>query len=153
MRTNTIESFWERVVVRGPDECWPWKLYCNRCGYGVFGYHGKIYLSHRFAYIATCGDIPNGMHVLHRCDNPPCCNPKHLWLGTHLENMEDMTRKRRYNDTAREKNGRHKLTEEQVAEIRRLHKTGLLQKDIAKQFSISQSNVSDIILYQRWKTV
>lgn len=81
------ERFWEKVDKRGPDECWPWTA--ARSGqylYGRLGRDGRVTRAHRVAYELAVGPIPEGMQVMHICDNPPCCNPAHLGLGTNLEN-------------------------------------------------------------------
>jgi len=91
------ERFWEKVDIRDPDECWPWTKSCNPWGYGKFArVHGDIVPAHRMAWELTHGPIPDGLFVLHHCDNPPCCNPyKCLFLGTHQDNMRDMASKGR----------------------------------------------------------
>lgn len=98
------ERFWGRVDrTGGEDACWPYTGYRHGHGvhagggYGSFpiGEKGKVQ-SNRVAWMVTHGPIPDGMHVMHLCDNPPCCNPKHLKLGTHAENMADMHAKGRY---------------------------------------------------------
>jgi hypothetical protein len=91
------ERFWSFVDKSGGDDaCWPYTRYCHGWGYGSFpiGEKGK-YPSNRVAWELTNGPIPDGLHVLHMCDNPPCCNPKHLRLGTHQENMADCIAKGR----------------------------------------------------------
>lgn len=89
------ERFWSRVDRRGPDECWPWTGSRNPAGYGAFSRGGKRSNTHRVAWEMTHGPIPGRLHVLHACDNPPCCNPAHLSLGTHEDNMADMVAKGR----------------------------------------------------------
>lgn len=93
---DQVEAFWKFVSKQ--EGCWPWKGALHRDGYGRFNLpcHGGMVIAHRFAWKMTYGEIPDGMHVLHRCDNPPCCNPEHMWLGTHRENMDDRSRKGRY---------------------------------------------------------
>ena len=91
------ETFWESVVRRGSDDCWEWSGPRNRQGYGtsrslVAGIRAK---AHRVAWMLSRGSIPDGIFVCHHCDNPPCCNPAHLFLGTHAENMRDMVQKDR----------------------------------------------------------
>jgi hypothetical protein len=85
--------FWRLVEKKNPDECWPWKGTKHR--YGGFRIWDRIELAHRVAFMLTFGSIPDGKCVCHTCDNGFCCNPKHLWIGTHLENMRDMTKKGR----------------------------------------------------------
>jgi hypothetical protein len=92
---TTEDRFWRKVARTGPAECWLWLAGRNPKGYGRFGMHGSAVFAHRQAYALTVGAIPEGMYVCHRCDNPPCCNPEHLFLGTHADNIRDMTRKGR----------------------------------------------------------
>lgn len=95
-RDNFIDSFWLRVDKKGPDDCWLWEKKSRGIqGYGRINYKGKMLISHRVAYRFTKGSIKEGMYILHSCDNPPCCNPAHLREGTHLENMADMTKRKR----------------------------------------------------------
>lgn len=90
--------FWEKVDKRGLDECWPWLAGTDGRGYGTIG-PGREHVSdlkaHRVSYELNVGPIPAGMHVLHHCDNPPCVNPAHLWVGTDADNMHDMLAKGR----------------------------------------------------------
>lgn len=85
------QRFWSKVDRRGPDECWPWLAAKSATRYGVF----DKTRAHRVAYALTHGLIPEGRIVCHRCDNPPCCNPAHLWLGTPKDNTADMVAKGR----------------------------------------------------------
>lgn len=88
-------AFWERVNISGPNECWEWQRAINKNGYGKFRVSGKVLNTHRLAYEYTNGPIPNGLFVCHSCDNPPCCNPAHLWLGTAKDNAIDSVNKGR----------------------------------------------------------
>lgn len=101
----------------GPDACWPWQGTIHHLGYGVTGYRGRQWRAHRLSWAATKGPIPPGMLVLHSCDNPPCVNPAHLWLGTHRDNSADCVAKGRNTRVLGEQHGIAKLTEKQVREI------------------------------------
>lgn len=92
-----IDRFWAKVQVGHADECWPWLAYRNDDGYGMFRYEGEAHMgrAHVAAWKITNVDT-GGLCVLHRCDNPPCCNPDHLFLGTQQDNIWDMHRKGRY---------------------------------------------------------
>lgn len=92
---TTEERFWAKVDRRGPDECWPWIGATNNRGYGQFWYGGGQRLSHRIAWLLLRGPVGD-LFVLHRCDNPICVNPAHLFLGTHQDNMQDMVTKGRH---------------------------------------------------------
>lgn len=87
--------FWEKVEVLGEDDCWEWKASKVRGGYGQFWIHGEQVKSHRVAWIITNGQIPLGMLACHKCDNPGCCNPNHLFMGSHKDNAVDKVKKGR----------------------------------------------------------
>lgn len=88
------EAFWSRVDKSG--DCWLWTKFVNSNGYGRLTYRRKQYSAHRIAFLLAVGDIPPGLNVLHRCDNPPCVRPDHLFLGTQADNMRDMAQKNRH---------------------------------------------------------
>lgn len=149
--------FWSNVDKRGTDECWPWMAGRFLEGYGQFRVWKKHIKAHRFSYEITIGPIGKGLLACHTCDNPPCCNPKHIFVGTHADNARDMTAKGRGYKGPRpsfpgELNPAAKLTFEKVEEIRRLHQHGMSQKRLAQQFLMSQSQVGNIIRGSSWRT-
>jgi len=87
--------FWSKVVKREGDKCWDWAGHTRWDGYGRFRHQHKAVFAHRYSYELHHGQIPDGMSVMHTCDNPICTNPKHLRVGTHQENMDDMRAKGR----------------------------------------------------------
>ena len=98
-KVRSAALFWQKVDLSKPNGCWPYKGFRKWDGYGWLQRYidgkPKNLTAHRYAWILTHGQPPEGMHILHTCDNPPCCNPAHLRLGTHDENMADMKAKGR----------------------------------------------------------
>lgn len=142
-RTPLAVRFWQCVDKDG--ECWPWMGSRSAAGYGRIvsiekGIRAKY--AHRIAWELTHGQIPAGMHVCHRCDNPPCCNPTHLFLGTPADNVTDAKAKGRM--WFQRQTGRTRLTPDGVREIRRLRADGIAAVTVAKQFGISTSHVYNI---------
>lgn len=145
------ERFLSRV--RKGRGCWPYTRGRVPYGYGAFtkGGANNNSLAHRVAYEIAHGPIPPGMQVCHHCDNPPCCRPSHLFLGTVRDNSLDSMRKGRRPHG--EQNKRSKLTESDVREIRRLRATGMHQWPIARRFGVTQSTVWSILSGRGWKHV
>ena len=108
--------FWSKVNQRGPDDCWEWQEGKSKQGYGQFTLYGAHLRAHRFAWMLTHGPIPDEMLVCHKCDNPPCCNPSHLFLGTHLDNQRDKKAKGRC--ATGERNGAHTYPERRPRGLR-----------------------------------
>lgn len=150
MRTLN-ERFWSKADQDGERECWEWNAKRDKDGYGWFSpQHGKKVHAHRVSWMITNGTIPDGLYVLHTCDNPGCVNPKHLKLGTHQDNMDDMVARNRLPSEAGELNHRAKLTWDQVREIRRRY-PNFSQQFIAKEYGVSPKTISKIITGIRWK--
>jgi len=132
--------------------CLEWTANRNRLGYGLFQISGKSERAHRVAWEMANGPIPPGLCVLHRCDNPPCVNSEHLFLGTHTDNMHDMFAKGR-GIVARargEQNGSAKLTEEKVRRIFQLRREGWMQARLALEFGVSETSITLILSRKRW---
>jgi hypothetical protein len=145
-----IERFWADVDRRGPDECWNWTGRICR-GYGSFYRDGKSTVASRVAYQLEVGAIPPKMCVCHHCDNKRCVNPAHLFLGTHAENMGDMSAKGRTARTCGERNGQAKLSEADVRSIKgRLTGRRGEQTELAAEYGVNPSTISDIAVGRNW---
>jgi len=137
-----VMKFERYFVKAGGDNCWIWNggVFSKDKPYAKFYHRGKLVKASRYAYRLYKGRIPKGLDVLHKCDNPLCVNPNHLFLGTQLDNMRDMIRKGRKRVVVGEAHPNAKLTDEDVAEIRRMYKrTGPFQSnvgEVAKRFNI-----------------
>lgn len=154
-----VERFWKRVRIGEADECWEWTAYRRKEGYGKVGVtfgkaNSKTLNAHRIAYLLYHGELPLRLSVLHTCDNPPCCNPTHLFLGTQAENLEDMHRKGRYRFKAHsgEENGNAKLSWEKVREVRQKHARGEKLRTLASEFGVSESTIKRIVYLRGWMT-
>lgn len=155
MRKSIGNRFWDRVDVCGEDECWEWKGYRNENGYGKMLAFGEQ-MAHRVSWIINSGEIPEGIKVLHKCDNPPCVNPEHLFLGTLGDNNKDRHRKGRtvVPDNKGSNHGMSKLKESDVVEILRLHQQGLSNMDIVRKFNkVHKATVYDVIFRRTWSHV
>ena len=115
--TGTLtEKFWAKVVLGvATEDCWGWVGAPTPKGYGTLGHGGKMLKAHRLSWELHNGSIPDGLCVLHSCDNPPCCNPRHLFLGTKEDNVADMVSKGRQAKGSRASGS--KLTEKARREI------------------------------------
>jgi hypothetical protein len=146
-----IKKFWNKASIPSRDDCWNWQRATQTKGYGSVGIGGgKTALAHRVAYEITYGAIPEGMCVLHSCDNRLCVNPKHLFLGTNEDNVRDMVKKGR--QARGEKNGRSKLTVRQVIKIRELYKTGdYSYQELTELFPVCSVSIRSIVKEEYWK--
>lgn len=145
------ERFWEKVDKKGKDECWNWKGGKDSHGYGEFYYNKAMTIVqvHRLSWIVNNGDIPDGLYVLHSCDNPACVNPKHLFLGTHQDNMKDKVHKGR--QSTGEDCYNAKLTYEKVKELRDEYINGVRIEELSMKYGISTSGICDVVHNKRWK--
>lgn len=139
------DKFWAKVGKLGAEDCWEWSGRLTALGYGNFQAGGFLFRAHRLAWMLTNGPIPADIHVCHSCDNPPCCNPAHLWLGTNAENFADRDRKERMPHGTRCHT--NKITPEQAKEI-------ILsdEKDVvlAKRYGLHPTHIGRMKKRERW---
>lgn len=147
---NTALDVWRFIDQGEPDECWVWTGSRVRWGYGSFKMDGKTERATRIVFALVFPTIYNpDLHILHKCDNPPCCNPLHLWQGTRADNLRDCMEKNRLARVKGEKNGNCKTTEERVLEFRRL--LPLVGRKQAKaMMGFTQSQAEKIIIGKTW---
>jgi len=144
------ERLWTRVDST-KNGCWPWSGNTLR-GYGRLRFQNRDHIAHRVAWELTYGPIPDGMCVLHRCDNPPCCNPKHLFLGTQQDNIDDRDHKGR--TTRGEGVVISVLTKEDVRKIRSSYaQGGYTQKALAEIYGVDRTTVSRVIQLKTWRHI
>ena len=157
-----MEARFLNKVKKCENGCWEWTAGKDKDGYGKYR-KGR---AHRFAYELWKGPIPDGLYILHSCDNPPCVNPEHLEIGTNQDNVNDRQHKNRQakgdnhgrytrpETTARgEKQGGSKLTADCVREIKILREFGFSLKELGKMYSVHCTNISVILRGKSWKHV
>ena len=144
----TLREQLYRSLRKTKNGCWLWTLSVTSSGYGQM-YVGRVAApAHRMSWIVHNGPIPKGIFVCHKCDNPRCINPDHLFLGSHSDNMGDMTRKGR--STRGSKNPRAKFTEAQIQEIRSSKKS---RKELAEKYGVWPETIWGIRTRRYWKHV
>jgi hypothetical protein len=155
--SKSVETrFWEKVERPTPDQCWRWVGNVNDQGYGVLRRPGtaathRVWLAHRLSWEMHFGKIPDGLCVLHRCDNPSCVNPAHLFTGTREENNADKKAKGRQPHNIGSTNPNAKITEDKAREVRELVASGVTQMKVASIFGIKQPQVSRIVRGENWR--
>lgn len=148
----TVAERFEKYVVRSEGGCWDWRACKNEHGYGILGVAGKNERAHRVSWTLTNGPIPKGLRVLHRCDNPVCSNPQHLFLGTAGDNTQDMVRKGRARGSPPgEQSTAGHLREEDVYLVRELCAAGFKRREVGRLLGVSNVTVSAIARRVIWK--
>jgi len=151
MDEKRIAQFWLKIDSSGgPEECWPWTASYHRTGYGHTKFEGKYWLAHRAAYLLHYGRLQADLHVLHSCDNPPCCNPAHLYQGTREQNMLDMSSRGRGKSGSQAGRPFRKLTWEAVCAIRSERAGGASVRSLATKHGIDPKTVRDILQRKLW---
>jgi hypothetical protein len=148
------ERFWKKVNKKDDDSCWEWNGARTKNGYGSYTCQ-KIpftrYLAHRIAYTLAKGKLNN--LCCHTCDNKLCCNPSHLFDGTHHDNLQDAGNKGRLGKVKGEKHPRSKLKTTDIKTIRKLHLQGLSLRKIASQFNVDNKTIRNILKKKNWRHV
>lgn len=183
LNPRNLRNFWAKVDKtpgHGPDgSCWIWMAHKDKDGYGMFGFQGHKYKAHRISYTLEYGPIPRGLLGLHKCDNPGCMRPDHVWIGTTADNIKDRFRKGRssrgdnhysrlqpdrlsrgdnhYSRLNPERMTRGKkhhscsFTEDQVLEIRARYKNGgCTHRGLAKEYGVAKSSIQNIVTRKTW---
>lgn len=152
------ERFWAKV--RRSEGCWEWTGARQPTGYGHFGVNGRTVGAHRFSFELANGPIPAGVYICHSCDNPPCVNPAHLFIGSPTDNVGDMSAKGRARAPGPRRPSRGadrwsaKLSEADVIAIRASYAAGgISQRAIAERYGVRQSSVSRALAGRRWAAV
>lgn len=141
-----ISELFDKNWLQEPDTgCWLWQRSKTPRGYGKLVVDGKLTSAHRFSYSRANGAITSDQHVLHRCDNPSCVNPAHLFLGTHEANMVDMTSKGR--------SGKAKHSPAEVTKARRLYREGHTRAEVSRMTGIRYTNLCYILRGNTWTGV
>lgn len=132
------------------NDCWLWTASKHKQGYGNLNFRKIPSLAHRVSWTVYKGEIPCGMNVCHKCDNPSCCNPEHLFLGTQLDNVVDCKNKNRFTRNI-PKTRRTKLNYDQVKEIKKMFSEGISRKKIQEKFDVGQTCVAKILTGKSWQ--
>lgn len=153
--------FVEKFSVLTVDECWQWEGANDTCGYGNVTINGRNKKAHRVAWESVNGQIPEGMYICHRCDNPGCVNPTHLFIGTQKDNMRDMKNKGRRKGIipnwktspvkTGEKNANAKLSYKKAEEIRSLYNSGdKTMVLLASMYGVNRNLISKVVRGKVW---
>lgn len=153
VKRESLETrFWSKVRRKGPKACWPWVAKARHAfGYGAINAgRGNLYYSHVVAYALAKGSVPAGAHVLHSCDNPSCCNPDHLRVGTHAENVADVVERKRLKGRTGPTDPKRcakRLNADLAAEIR---SSTLPRKALAEKYGVTKHTIANVQSGRTW---
>ena len=157
---RVMERLWSKIAVTpDPSQCWDWMASTFDNGYGQFKVGTKNWRAHRFVWTMVHGPIPDDLVVCHRCDNPLCCNPDHLFLGSNRDNSQDMVSKGRQRGnkgehSVRGSNHPHaKLTEDAVRDIRKRFSQGDTSSTLGRQYSVTKETILSVVHRKTWRHV
>lgn len=149
-----MKRFWDKVAVKGPDDCWEWQAYRGGAGYGRFGAGRKVFTASRIFWELANGEIPDGLFVCHRCDNPGCVNPGHLFLGTPKQNIDDMCSKGRAKRRHGEAHRDARFTEQQVRDIRANYALcRVSSRELGARYGVSHKAIQRIVNRVTWSHI
>lgn len=148
MPKGSRRSFWS--YVNKTDGCWLWTGFCTKDGYGRVTHKRKPVRAHRYSWAQAYGDIPDGLHVLHRCDVRTCVNPAHLFLGTPADNSADKIAKGRQDCPRGDEHSGARMTSADVLRIRELRARGVPVREIAKRVGMPRSTVQHAASGYSW---
>ena len=147
-----FQRFIKHIKANKETRCWEWTRALDKGGYGIFNVNRKPVSAHRWSYEYFKGKIPKGLYVLHKCDNPKCIRPSHLFLGTNQDNTKDRHIKGR--SASGEAVGTSLLTKSEVLMIRRIYKKGdCTQKSLANTFNVSRACIQAVVTRRNWQNV
>lgn len=149
MRKSVEDRFWDKAIPEPNSGCWLWNGAYKSNGYGAFGVERKTLTASRFAYELSVGPVPKGLNVLHRCDNPACVNPDHLYVGTLSQNLQDAYDRGRRSHVG-ERSPRAKLTEALVLEIRASKKSDMTW---ARELGLSKPTIQHARVGINWSHI
>ena len=147
---KVLDRFWDKVDIRGKDDCWEWQAATNGNSYGQFNWKGNRIYAHRCSWLLHYAEIPGDMQVCHHCDNPGCVNPAHLFIGTQSDNIQDAANKNRLVDNSGAMNGRAKLTIRQIIDIRA---SSASKVALARRHNVDRKTIWNIVNYRTWKYI
>jgi hypothetical protein len=145
MSPELLAKFWSSVAVREPDDCWLWTTGTDGKGYGCFWSGERRLIASRLAYVVGYGSVPDDLMVCHRCDNPACCNPSHLFLGTNRDNMRDKAAKGRCNIPCGREHPRAVFTEQDAIDAIAIRQQGVTIRELASRMGVSKSTAHRMV--------